>query len=148
MEQLDGDDVRLVGRREGRCSRDIVQFVPMRECRGTAALAKAVLHEIPEQLTSFMKLHGIVPNPPLLSAVAVPVPPAGVRGAADDSELFQTVMSVAVVNRSGVPVVRPTLAVAEDPHAVMARTVSIRRALSSDGTRLFATAITGQRHHV
>jgi hypothetical protein len=144
MEQLDGDTVRLVGRREGRCSRDIVQFVPMRECRGTAALAKEVLHEIPDQLTSFMKLHGIVPNPPLLAAtaVAVPVPPGGAAAAAGGG--LQTVTSIAVEIdpvAAAVPLVRPALGVAGGAHAVVARTVSIRRARSDDGTRLFAAAI-------
>lgn len=44
MERLDGDDVRLVNRAGKRASRDIVQFVPMRDFVGksTHALAKEV----------------------------------------------------------------------------------------------------------
>lgn len=44
MEALDGDDVRLVNRAGKKASRDIVQFVPMRDFVGksTHALAKEV----------------------------------------------------------------------------------------------------------
>lgn len=46
METLDGDDVRLVNRAGKRASRDIVQFVPMRDFKGKSshALAKEVRH--------------------------------------------------------------------------------------------------------
>lgn len=44
MEELDGDDVRLVNRAGKSASRDIVQFVPMRDFKGKSnhALAKEV----------------------------------------------------------------------------------------------------------
>lgn len=44
MEQLDGDDVRLVNRAGQRAGRDIVQFVPMRDFVGKSnhLLAKEV----------------------------------------------------------------------------------------------------------
>lgn len=44
MEQLDGDDVRLVNRAGQRANRDIVQFVPMRDFVGKSnhLLAKEV----------------------------------------------------------------------------------------------------------
>ena len=51
-------------------SRDIVQFVPLRQfqSRGGAnfSLAKETLAEIPTQLLSFMRSKGIKPNPPPL----------------------------------------------------------------------------------
>ncbi|XP_068170574.1 copine-9-like isoform X1 [Antennarius striatus] len=72
MEELDGDEVRVSSR--GRfAERDIVQFVPFRDyidrsgnqVLSMARLAKDVLAEIPDQLLSFMKSHGIEPRPPL-----------------------------------------------------------------------------------
>ncbi|XP_038067403.1 copine-8-like isoform X2 [Patiria miniata] len=71
MEELDGDEVRVSSR--GRfAERDIVQFVPFREFEGEgnrilsqARLAKEVLYEIPDQITSYMRSKNIVPgNPP------------------------------------------------------------------------------------
>jgi len=88
MEELDGDTVRLSSNGVV-AARDIVQFVPFRDAYtwtasntqapssgmanfnsnfdATARLAKAqlakeVLAEIPDQLTSFMKTCNIVPN--------------------------------------------------------------------------------------
>ncbi|XP_028430545.1 LOW QUALITY PROTEIN: copine-9 [Perca flavescens] len=70
MEELDGDEVRVSSR--GRfAERDIVQFVPFRDYMdrsgnqvlSMARLAKDVLAEIPDQLLSFMKSHGIQPPP-------------------------------------------------------------------------------------
>lgn len=71
MDELDSDDVRLSA--EGRyAERDIVQFVPLNKfisnngpkqfIKSQADLAKEVLAEIPEQLTSFMKSRGFKPQ--------------------------------------------------------------------------------------
>lgn len=73
MDELDSDDVRLCV--DGRyAERDIVQFVPLNKfltkngngigstVKSQADLAKEVLAEIPEQLTSFMKSRGIKPQ--------------------------------------------------------------------------------------
>eukprot|EP00904_Undaria_pinnatifida_P002983 jgi/Undpi1/12686/HiC_scaffold_6.g02354.m1 len=66
MEALDGDDVRLVNRAGKRASRDIVQFVPMRDFVGKSshALAKEVLAEIPGQVIEYMKANQILPGDP------------------------------------------------------------------------------------
>uniref|UniRef100_A0A8C9ZLZ2 Copine family member 9 n=1 Tax=Sander lucioperca TaxID=283035 RepID=A0A8C9ZLZ2_SANLU len=89
MEELDGDEVRVSSR--GRfAERDIVQFVPFRDYMdrsgnqvlSMARLAKDVLAEIPDQLLSFMKSHGIQPRPalpatshsPAMSATLSPPP--------------------------------------------------------------------------
>lgn len=70
MDELDSDDIRLSI--NGRTAeRDIVQFVPLNQflangghfIRSQADLAKAVLFEIPEQMTGFMKSRGFKPNP-------------------------------------------------------------------------------------
>lgn len=71
MEMLDADKVRLSA--NGRnAERDIVQFVPFREflapgnhVMSQARLAKEVLAEIPEQVTSWMLKNGIKPRPPI-----------------------------------------------------------------------------------
>lgn len=69
MDELDSDDVRLSV--DGKyAERDIVQFVPLNKfltkngatIKSQAELAKEVLAEIPEQLTSFMKSRGIKPQ--------------------------------------------------------------------------------------
>lgn len=90
MDELDSDDVRLSA--EGRyAERDIVQFVPLNKflsnsgpnqyIKSQADLAKEVLAEIPEQLTSFMKSRGIKPkkatteNMPTDTAVVQPTAP-------------------------------------------------------------------------
>merc|ERR1711997_1040486 len=75
MEELDGDTVRVTDQRGRIASRDIVQFVPMRnflgiggpnsECAG-AYLAKEILAEIPEQFVTFMKSKNIIPRQPQL----------------------------------------------------------------------------------
>lgn len=72
MEELDGDTVRVTDPRGREASRDIVQFVPMRNFLGTGNttniqrvglnLAKEVLAEIPEQFLSFMKNNKIIPK--------------------------------------------------------------------------------------
>ncbi|XP_045581544.1 copine-8 isoform X3 [Procambarus clarkii] len=71
MEQLDGDENRLSA--EGKyAERDIVQFVELRRHFGKngsnhqysqARLAKDVLAEIPQQLVSWMTIHGIKKAP-------------------------------------------------------------------------------------
>ncbi|XP_022084092.1 copine-8-like [Acanthaster planci] len=70
MEELDGDEVR-VSSRGRKAERDIVQFVPFRDFEGEgnkilsqARLAKEVLYEIPEQITSYMKSRNIKPGAP------------------------------------------------------------------------------------
>lgn len=69
MDELDSDDVVLSV--DGHyAERDIVQFVPLNKflsnngpfIKSQADLAKEVLEEIPEQLTSFMKSRGFKPN--------------------------------------------------------------------------------------
>jgi len=74
MDELDGDDVRLESRGK-KAVRDIVQFVPFMDymksgsssVMSSARLAKAVLAEVPDQVTSYMKVNGIIPEqqPPL-----------------------------------------------------------------------------------
>ncbi|XP_074833412.1 copine-5 isoform X2 [Carettochelys insculpta] len=70
MVELDGDDIRISSR--GKIAeRDIVQFVPFRDyidrtgnhVLSMARLAKDVLAEIPDQFISYMKGHGVKPNP-------------------------------------------------------------------------------------
>merc|ERR1712038_2045294 len=73
MEELDGDTVRVTDQRGRVASRDIVQFVPMRNFLGVGGpnsqgagvyLAKEVLAEIPEQFVGFMKSRKIIPKNP------------------------------------------------------------------------------------
>uniref|UniRef100_F1KU93 Nicotinic receptor-associated protein 1 n=1 Tax=Ascaris suum TaxID=6253 RepID=F1KU93_ASCSU len=88
MNELDADDGLLTY--QGRkAQRDIVQFVPLRQflnnkgmtsssVEGTLAsaqLAKEVLAEIPDQLTSYMKLNDIKPRPPTDPFPLPPPPP-------------------------------------------------------------------------
>ncbi|KAG4070888.1 hypothetical protein HA402_011114 [Bradysia odoriphaga] len=69
MDELDSDDVRLMV--DGRyAERDIVQFVPLNQfiskngpfIKSQVDLAKAVLEEIPDQLTGFMRSRGFKPD--------------------------------------------------------------------------------------
>lgn len=70
MDELDSDDVQLTV--DGKyAERDIVQFVPLNRflskgggayVKSQADLAREVLAEIPEQLTSFMKSRGYRPE--------------------------------------------------------------------------------------
>ena len=57
MKILDGDDQALTSQATGRrVQRDIVQFVSFRDLKNNGPLlAKEVLYEIPDQLTSYMK---------------------------------------------------------------------------------------------
>jgi len=64
MDDLDCDNGVLKDSYGRAAERDIVQFVPFRECsRDINALRKRVLAEIPEQLTRYFSLRGISPNP-------------------------------------------------------------------------------------
>lgn len=64
METLDGDD-GLFDERGNKCKRDLVQFVPYDQFKGnSAALAKAVLEELPDQLVSYYMSKGIEPDVP------------------------------------------------------------------------------------
>ena len=71
MDELDGDTIRVTDQQGRRASRDIVQFVPLRNFLGTGGntpqssqlyLAKEVLAEIPDQFLGFMKFRNIVPQ--------------------------------------------------------------------------------------
>mmetsp|Transcript_26750 Transcript_26750/g.35145 ORF Transcript_26750/g.35145 Transcript_26750/m.35145 type:complete len:588 (+) Transcript_26750:60-1823(+) len=66
MEVLDGDDEPLISSNGVKISRDIVQFVPIKQFlnRGPHALAKEVLEEVPNQLLSYMEVNNIPPPPP------------------------------------------------------------------------------------
>ena len=62
MHHLDSDERALTTSSGLKAVRDIVQFVPMRQCHNNGAeLAAAVLHEVPRQLTSYMASRGITP---------------------------------------------------------------------------------------
>jgi len=65
MDRLDSDDVHLVSPISHQTAkRDIVQFVPFRECRNNGPLlAEKVLHEVPAQLVSYMASKAINPHP-------------------------------------------------------------------------------------
>ena len=66
MQVLDSDDALL--EQDGKyASRDIVQFVELREFAGRpeAELAAAVLEEVPRQFLGYMRDHEVTPNPPL-----------------------------------------------------------------------------------
>ena len=86
MEELDGDTVRVTDQRGRVASRDIVQFVPMRNFLGVGGansqlagiyLAKEVLAEVPDQFLGFMKSRHIVPKtpPPSSMNVSTNLPP-------------------------------------------------------------------------
>jgi len=65
MRELDGDDRKLTCPLTGRQStRDIVQFVPYIKYKNssTAVLSKAVLGELPGQVTAYFKANGISPG--------------------------------------------------------------------------------------
>uniref|UniRef100_A0A914D9Y8 Copine C-terminal domain-containing protein n=1 Tax=Acrobeloides nanus TaxID=290746 RepID=A0A914D9Y8_9BILA len=72
MDELDSDD-QLLSFNGRTAARDIVQFVPFRNfltgaqmdfLMVQAALAKEVLAEVPDQVTSYMKSKNIAPKPP------------------------------------------------------------------------------------
>jgi hypothetical protein len=64
MDRLDSDDSLLVSPiSQQMAKRDIVQFVPFRDCRNNGPLlAEKVLHEVPGQLVSYMSSKGILPR--------------------------------------------------------------------------------------
>jgi len=72
MEELDSDEGTL--RFNGRSAeQDIVQFVPLNKYRGMYdSLAAEVLREVPKQLTTFMKKHGVKPEPRVDYAGGIP----------------------------------------------------------------------------
>ncbi len=90
MEALDGDKKRLA--RAGRVARrDIVQFVALRDFMQNgaltldsgAAVSRALLSEIPQQLLEFMEGAHILPNPrPVAPPLVAYPPPAGAGMAA------------------------------------------------------------------
>lgn len=68
METLDGDQVRLSSGGV-KAARDVVQFVPMRNFMTPSGIdrigfSRALLEELPQQITSYFALHQIPPNPP------------------------------------------------------------------------------------
>lgn len=102
MEFLDGDAKGLKDSRGRWAERDIVQFVPFRKFAqmGPTALAEETLREVPGQLLSYMRKHGIEPPPktqaqsrdaieqqlmsqPSIQATQAP-PPMGPPPSADD----------------------------------------------------------------
>ncbi|KAK7258765.1 hypothetical protein RIF29_24350 [Crotalaria pallida] len=69
MEVLDADNGRRLESSTGRiATRDIVQFVPMREVQsGQISVVQALLEELPDQFLSFMRSRDIKPLPSNLS---------------------------------------------------------------------------------
>ncbi|KAG4928870.1 Protein BONZAI 3 [Glycine soja] len=65
MEVLDADNGRRLESSTGRvATRDMVQFVPMREVQsGQISVVRALLEELPDQFLSFMRSRGINPLP-------------------------------------------------------------------------------------
>eukprot|EP00483_Globobulimina_turgida_P005045 UN05055 len=73
MEILDADDDPLRHSQTGKyMERDIVQFVPFNEfkMKHISAIARETLEEVPGQVTSFMCMHDIHPNPAQIEANA------------------------------------------------------------------------------
>eukprot|EP00357_Protocruzia_adherens_P001906 CAMPEP_0115012566 /NCGR_PEP_ID=MMETSP0216-20121206/24822_1 /TAXON_ID=223996 /ORGANISM="Protocruzia adherens, Strain Boccale" /LENGTH=531 /DNA_ID=CAMNT_0002381665 /DNA_START=35 /DNA_END=1630 /DNA_ORIENTATION=+ len=63
MDTLDADDVPLVDKNGVKMQRDIVQFVPFRECNSSIQnLRKEVLEEIPGQVEDYYRMKGIKPR--------------------------------------------------------------------------------------
>merc|ERR1719229_409473 len=61
MDELDGDDGRLMNSRGQYAKRDIVQFVPMNKFKKLSELSKETLVEVPDQFLSYVRAHGVVP---------------------------------------------------------------------------------------
>ncbi|KAM3142687.1 hypothetical protein pb186bvf_005071 [Paramecium bursaria] len=64
MRKLDGDDFFPEGVSFYSGRRDLVQFVPFLQFPNPQLLAKELLHELPDQLTTYMELIGKLPRPP------------------------------------------------------------------------------------
>jgi hypothetical protein len=65
MEKLDANKEPLVDNKGRVMDRDIVQFVPFRECGANPGeLSRQVLTELPRELVNYFHKRGIVPNPP------------------------------------------------------------------------------------
>jgi len=89
MEALDGDEHKLTDRRGREAARDIVQFVPMnafekRTGVDWSGVRRALLAELPHQVTEYMTAKGRMPNPPsaapsapVSAAAAAHPPPIG-----------------------------------------------------------------------
>eukprot|EP01083_Nonionella_stella_P084779 234765_1 len=92
MDILDADDTPLRHSRTGRyMKRDIVQFVPFNEFKTQhiSAVARETLEEIPGQVTSFMSMHNIHPNPPPVEASR-----DAIYGGPNDANLYANVGGV------------------------------------------------------
>ncbi|KNC81853.1 hypothetical protein, variant [Sphaeroforma arctica JP610] len=64
MEKLDADTEALIDTKGCKMSRDMVQFVPYRTFRNNPTeLAGAALKELPDQVTQYMAMRQIRPNP-------------------------------------------------------------------------------------
>lgn len=79
MTILDADFGKRLESSTGRvATRDIVQFVPMREVRGgNVSVAQSLLEELPGQFLEYMRTRDIKPRPPqhAASVPAYPPPP-------------------------------------------------------------------------
>lgn len=65
MNELDGDN-GLYNSKGQKVPRDIVQFVPFRDCQyNPDLLAKNLLAELPSQVVQYYQMRGIKPPPPL-----------------------------------------------------------------------------------
>jgi len=75
MDDLDGDQCRLVDRRGRPCARDIVQFVPYRQFANgpPSLLSQSVLAELPDQLVAHYKKRGLKPKKTNVKASAPPM---------------------------------------------------------------------------
>jgi len=68
MDALDSDEVALKDSKGNVAQRDIVQFVPFSKFISCPPkLAEETLAEIPQQLVSYMRQHGIAPRPPMMA---------------------------------------------------------------------------------
>jgi len=63
MDELDGDDGRLMNSRGQYATRDIVQFVPMNKFKKLSELSKETLVEVPDQFLTYVRAHGVAPIP-------------------------------------------------------------------------------------
>ncbi|KAI8555828.1 hypothetical protein RHMOL_Rhmol05G0204300 [Rhododendron molle] len=74
MEILDADNGQRLESSTGRiATRDIVQFVPMREVHGgQISIVQALLEELPGQFLTYMRTREIIPQPVTVPATAPP----------------------------------------------------------------------------